>query len=95
MKLLNIIYEETFKKSLIKVDNIFDFDLLWLKDIQYGDIIYDNHFDQWKNCLIYLQIIKVLFVHVYQTQKISILLRDIQFYYPHLIILQNFGYYYT
>ena len=32
-------------------------------------------------------------VHVYQTQKISILLRDIQFYYPHLIILQNFGYY--
>ena len=31
LKFLNIIYEKTFKKSFIKVDNIFDCELLWLK----------------------------------------------------------------
>ena len=44
-----------------------------------------------KNRWIYLQIIKVLFVHVhvYRKEKISNLIKDIQFYYRHLIILQN------
>ena len=32
----NIIYEKTFKKYLLNVGNIFDCELLWLKDsIQY------------------------------------------------------------
>ena len=51
MKSLNIIYQKTFKKPLIEIKNIFDGELLWLRDIQYKDIIYDNHFDQWKKSL--------------------------------------------
>ena len=51
MKFVNIIYEKIFKKSLIKVGNIFDCESLWLKDIQYSDIIYDSRFDQWKKSL--------------------------------------------
>ena len=51
LKFVNIIYQKTFKKSLVKVDNIFDCELLWLKDIQYSDIIYDSCFDQWKKSL--------------------------------------------
>ena len=46
LKFVNIIYMKTLKKYLIKIDNIFDCELLWLKDIQYGDIIYDRRFDQ-------------------------------------------------
>ena len=34
LKFVKIIHENTFKKSLIKVDNIFDRELLWLKDTQ-------------------------------------------------------------
>ena len=49
MKFLNIIYQKTFKKSLIKINNIFDGELLWLRDIQYKDIIYGSRFDQWKS----------------------------------------------
>ena len=49
LKLVNIIYQKNFKKSLIKINNIFDGKLLWFKDIQYSDIIYDSRFDQWKN----------------------------------------------
>ena len=48
MKFVSIIYEKTFKKSLIKVDSVFDYELLWLKDIQYSGIIYLCHFEQWK-----------------------------------------------
>ena len=33
LKFVRIIYEKTFKKSLIKKDNIFDCELLWLKDM--------------------------------------------------------------
>ena len=51
LKFVNIIYQKTFKKSLIKVDIIFGCELLWLKDIQYSDIIYDSRFDQWKKQL--------------------------------------------
>ena len=47
LNFVNIIYEKTFKKSFIKVD-IFDCELLWLKNIQYSDTLYDSRFDQWK-----------------------------------------------
>ena len=49
LKFANITYQKTFKKSLIKINNILGGELLWLKDIQYSDIIYDSRFDQWKN----------------------------------------------
>ena len=48
LKFVNVIYEKSYKKSLIKLDNIFDYDLLWLKDIQYSGIIYLSHFEKWK-----------------------------------------------
>ena len=51
LKFVNMIYQKTFKKSLIKIDNIFNCELLWSKDIQYSDIIYDSRFDQWKKSL--------------------------------------------
>ena len=51
LKFVNIIYEKTFKKSLIKVDSISDWELLWLKDIQYSYIIYDSRSDEWKKSL--------------------------------------------
>ena len=51
MKFVNIIYQKTFKKPLIKINNIFDGELLWTRDIQYKDIIYDSRFDQWKKSL--------------------------------------------
>ena len=51
MKFVNIIYQKTFKKLLIKINNIFDGELLWLRDIQYKYIIYDSRFDQWKKSL--------------------------------------------
>ena len=51
LKFVNIIYQKTFKKPLIKINNIFDGELLWLRDIQYKDIIYDSRFDQWKKSL--------------------------------------------
>ena len=47
LKFVNIIYQKTFKKPLIQI-NIFDGELLWLRDSQYKDIIYDTRFDQWK-----------------------------------------------
>ena len=47
MKFVNIIYQKSFKKPLIKINNIFDGELLWLRDTQYKDIIYDSRFDQW------------------------------------------------
>ena len=50
MKFVNIIYQKTFKKPLIQI-NIFDGELLWLRDSQYKDIIYDTRFDQWKKSL--------------------------------------------
>ena len=46
LKFVNIIYQKTFKKPLIKINNIFDGELLWLRDIQYSDIIYDSRFEQ-------------------------------------------------
>ena len=46
MKFVNIIYQKAFKKPLIKINNIFDGELLWLRDIQYSDIIYDSRFEQ-------------------------------------------------
>ena len=49
LKFANVIYQTAFKKPLIKINNIFDGELLWLKDIQYSYIIYDSRFDQWKN----------------------------------------------
>ena len=51
MKFVNIIYQKTFKKALIKINNIFDGELLWLRDIQYCGIIYDSRFDRWKKSL--------------------------------------------
>ena len=33
LKFVNIIYQKTFKKPLIKINNIFDGELLWLRDI--------------------------------------------------------------
>ena len=48
MKFVNIIYQKTFKKPLVKISNIFDGELLWLRDIQYSDIIYDSRFEQQK-----------------------------------------------
>ena len=51
MKFVNIIYQKTFKKPLIKINNIFDGELLWLRDIQYSDIIYDSRFYQWEKSL--------------------------------------------
>ena len=50
LKFVNIIYEKTFT-SLIRVDNISNCELMWLKDIQDSDIIYDSRFDQWKKLL--------------------------------------------
>ena len=50
LKFVNIIYQKTFKKPLIQI-NIFDGELLWLRDSQYKDIIYDTRFDQWKKSL--------------------------------------------
>ena len=44
LNFVNIIYEKTFKKSFIKVD-IFDCQLLWLKNIKYSDTLYDSRFD--------------------------------------------------
>ena len=41
LKFVNITYRKTFRKPLIKINNIFDGELLWLRDIPYGDIIYD------------------------------------------------------
>ena len=73
LKFVNIIYQKIFKKPL-KINNIFDSESLWLRDIQYKDIIYD---------------VLLVHVHVYQKQKNSNLIKDIQFYYLHLIILQN------
>ena len=35
-------------RSLITIDNISDWELLCLNNIQYSDIIYDSHFDQRK-----------------------------------------------
>ena len=46
LKLVNIIYQKTFKKPLIKINNIYGGELLWLRDIQYSGIIYDSRFDQ-------------------------------------------------
>ena len=46
---MNIVYEKTFKKYLIKVNNIFDYEFLWLKDLQYIEIIYQGHFNQYKS----------------------------------------------
>ena len=51
LKFVNIIYQKSFKKALIKINNIFDGELLWLRDIQYKYIIYDSRFDQWKKSL--------------------------------------------
>ena len=46
LKFVSILYQKTFKKPLIKINNIFDGELLWSRDIQYKDIIYDSRFDQ-------------------------------------------------
>ena len=43
---VNIICQKTFKKTLLKINNISDGELLWLRDIQYSDIIYDSRFDR-------------------------------------------------
>ena len=51
LKFENIIYQKTFKKLLIKINNIFDGELLWLRDIQCKGIIYDSGFDQWEKSL--------------------------------------------
>ena len=51
MKFVNIVYQKTFKKPLIKINNIFNGELLWLRNIQYSDIVYDSRFDQWKKSL--------------------------------------------
>ena len=48
---MNIVYQKTFKKPLIKINNIFNGELLWLRNIQYIDIIYDSRFDQWEKSL--------------------------------------------
>ena len=48
---MNIIYQKTFEKSLIKINNIVDCELLWMKNIQYSGIIYDSRFGQWKKSL--------------------------------------------
>ena len=48
---MSIICEKTFKKSLIKINKIFDGELLWLIDLQYSDVIHDSRFDQWKKSL--------------------------------------------
>ena len=93
MKFLNIIYQKTFKKSLIKINNIFDGELLWLRDIQYKDIIYGSRFDHWKSLNLFTdnQGLYVHF-HVYQKQKNPNLIKDIQFlpssnYFTKLLIL--------
>ena len=39
LKFLNIIYQKTFKKSVIKINNIFDGELLWLRHTQCKDIV--------------------------------------------------------
>ena len=44
---MNIIYQKNFKKPLIKINNIFNGELLWLRDIQYKD----SRFDKWKKSL--------------------------------------------
>ena len=51
LKFVNIVYQKTFKKPLIKINNIFNDELLWLRNIQYIDIIYDSRFDQWEKSL--------------------------------------------
>ena len=51
LKFLKMIYQKTFKKTLIKINNIFGGELLWLRDIQYSDIIYDSRFYQWEKSL--------------------------------------------
>ena len=51
LKFMNIVYEKTFKKYLIKVNNIFNCEFLWLKDVQYIETIYQCHFDHNKNLL--------------------------------------------
>ena len=51
LKFVNMIYQKSFKKALIKINNIFDVELLWLRDIQYRNIIYNSRFDQWKKSL--------------------------------------------
>ena len=47
VKFMNIIYQKNFKKPLIKINNIFNGELLWLRDIQYKD----SRFDKWKKSL--------------------------------------------
>ena len=47
LKFMNIIYQKNFKKPLIKINNIFNGELLWLRDIQYKD----SRFDKWKKSL--------------------------------------------
>ena len=44
---MKIIYQKNFKKPLIKINNIFNGELLWLRDIQYKD----SRFDKWKKSL--------------------------------------------
>ena len=51
LKFVKMIYQKTFKKTLIKINNIFGGELLWLRDIQYSDIIYDSRFYQWEKSL--------------------------------------------
>ena len=51
LKFVKMIYQKTFKKTLIKINNIFGDELLWLRDIQYSDIIYDSRFYQWEKSL--------------------------------------------
>ena len=89
---MSIIYQKTFKKPLIKTNNIFDGELLWLRDIQYGDIIYDSRFDQWKkpfNLFTGNQGVIRSRPRLPDTEKFEFDQR-LQFYYLHLIILENF-----
>ena len=69
LKFVNIIYQKTFKKSLIKINNIFDGELLWLKDIQYSDIIYNSPFDQWKKSMNLLTDSRGVIVRLPDTEK--------------------------
>ena len=92
LKFVNIIYQKSFKKALIKISNIFDGELLWLRDIQYSNIIYDSRFDQWKKLLNLFtdnQGVIRSRSRLLDTEKFEFY----QFYYLHLIILQNLWYY--
>ena len=79
MKFRNI-YEKIFKKSLIKVDNIFDCELLWLKDNPYSDIIYESYVHQWKKSFNLFTDNQVVICSRLPDIENSNLIKDIQFY---------------